>query len=91
MLLTIWLHSATIGLESEVMRMINTKKIKGRMAELGLTQKDISIALNLSQSTVSQKINNIRTMNLDEAECLAKILSLSSDDIETYFFYTEVA
>lgn len=71
--------------------MINTKKIKGRMAELGLTQKDISTALNLSQSTVSQKINNIRIMNLDEAECLAKLLLLSSEDIETYFFYTEVA
>lgn len=35
--------------------MINTRKIKGRLVELGLTQKDVALALNIAQATVSQK------------------------------------
>ena len=38
--------------------MINTFKIKGRMAEMGITQKDIASSLHVAPPTVSQKINN---------------------------------
>ena len=53
--------------------MINSNKIKGRMVELGITQKDVAITLNIAPPTVSQKINNVRPMDLDEAEALAKM------------------
>ena len=39
--------------------MINTRKIKSRMCELGLTQKDVANALHIAQPTANQKINNI--------------------------------
>lgn len=66
--------------------MINTRKIKGRLAELGLTQRDVSKTLGIAQSTVNQKINNNRPMNLDEAEQLAKILKLDTGEFGNYFF-----
>lgn len=36
--------------------MINSNKIKGRMVEMGITQKDVARTLNIAPSTVSQKI-----------------------------------
>lgn len=39
----------------EVKELINTNKIKGRMAELQLTQKDVAKVLNIAQSTANQK------------------------------------
>ena len=66
--------------------MINSKKIKGRLVELGMTQKDISSYLGISQPTVNQKINNTRPMGLDEAEKIADLLQISSEEFKEYFF-----
>lgn len=66
--------------------MINTNKIKGRLAELGLTQKDVADALQIAQPTANQKINNIRPMDLDEAEKLSILLKISPEEFQTYFF-----
>lgn len=71
--------------------MINTFKIKGRMAEMGITQKDIASSLHVAPPTVSQKINNIRPMDLNEAEELAKMLKITDDDFAVYFFSRNVA
>lgn len=69
--------------------MINTNKLKGRMAELQITQKDIAKSLGLAQPTVNQKINNIRPMDLNEAEKLSKLLHIKPEDFAVYFFYRE--
>lgn len=69
--------------------MINTNKIKGRMVELQLTQKDVARALNLAQPSVNQKINNIRPMDLGEAERLSELLNIPPNEFATYFFYKE--
>lgn len=66
--------------------MINTGKVKGRLAELGLTQKDVAEALAIAQPTANQKINNNRPMDLDEAEKLATLLHLNPEDFQIYFF-----
>lgn len=67
--------------------MINTNKIKGRMSEMQLTQKDIAEQMGLAQPTVNQKINNIRPMDLNEAEKLSDILKIPEEEFTTYFFY----
>lgn len=64
---------------------INSKKIKERIKELGLTQGDIAKALGLAQSTVNQKINNVRSMSVNEAEGLAKELEIRDQDSCIYF------
>lgn len=69
--------------------MINTNKVKGRMAELQLTQKDIAKSLGLAQPTINQKINNIRPMDLNEAEKLSNLLNIPPEEFALYFFYNE--
>lgn len=71
--------------------MINTNKIKGRMVELQLTQKDVAASLGLAQATVCQKINNVRPMDLEEAEKLSDLLHIEPENFATYFFATGVA
>lgn len=66
--------------------MINSAKIKGRMVELGITQADVARHLKLAQPTINQKINNIRPMDLDEAEELADLLQIKKGDFSAYFF-----
>ena len=66
--------------------MVNSNKIKGRLVELGLTQKDVSTALNIAQPTANQKINNVRPMDLNEAERLSELLKISPEEFREYFF-----
>ena len=66
--------------------MINTLKIKARMVECGKTQKDIGEALGIAAATVSQKLNNIRPMDLTEAEKLCDILQIEEGQFGEYFF-----
>lgn len=71
--------------------MVNTLKIKARMVELGLTQKDIATALELATPTVNQKLNNKRPMNLNEANLIANILNIDSFQYCEYFFTIKIA
>ena len=66
--------------------MLNSKKIKGRMVELGVTQKDIAKSIGKAAPTVSQKINNLRPMDLEEAEKIAEILKIPTGEFGIYFF-----
>lgn len=66
--------------------MLNVAKIRGRMAELDITQKDVAVALDIAQPTASQKLNRIRPMDLDEAEKLAELLKIPDDQFSDYFF-----
>ena len=65
---------------------MNTAKIKGRMVELGLQQKDIAEAWKCAVPTVSQKLNGVRPMDLEEAEILARLLKLNNADYYLFFF-----
>ena len=55
--------------------MLNVDKVRGRMAEMRLTQKDVANALVIAVPTASQKLNRVRPMDLDEAEKLSLILT----------------
>lgn len=66
--------------------MINTTKIRERMAELGITQRTVADKLGLAAPTVSQKLNRLRPMDLEEAKKLAEILELDSSQMSEYFF-----
>lgn len=71
--------------------MVNTLKLKARIMELGLIQKDVAKALNISASTVSQKINNVRPMYLKEADILADLLKINTTEFGEYFFSSRIA
>lgn len=71
--------------------MVNSAAIHDRLRTLGLKQKDVADATGLRQSTVSQKINNIRPMLLSEAETIANLLKIGDEDFRFYFFSQGVA
>lgn len=71
--------------------MINSKKIKARMAEKNVSQGDIAAALRIAKPTVSQKINNIRPLSLEEANTLKSILEITDEQFGDYFFASEIA
>ncbi len=66
--------------------MLNTRKIKGRMAELGITQGDVAAALGISKPTACQKLNRVRPVDLREAEKLAELLGIEDNQFREYFF-----
>jgi lambda repressor-like predicted transcriptional regulator len=65
--------------------MVNTARIKSRMRETGHTQKTLSAATGLAQSTLSLKIRNQRPLLLDEAESIAQMLGIQDHDFWEYF------
>lgn len=67
--------------------MINANKIKIRMLEKNMTQKDLAVMMGMAQSTLSQKINNIRPMDLNEAENMSELLDIPQEEFALYFFY----
>ena len=71
--------------------MVNTNKIKGKIVELGMTNKNLASALNLALPTISQKLNNVRPMYLHEAEIIGKLLNIKPEDFTIYFFADYVA
>ena len=66
--------------------MINSQKLKERLKELGLSQSKLAAQLGVASSTMTQKINNVRSMSLDQAEKIAEILQISDAEFCHYFF-----
>jgi len=66
--------------------MVNTKKIKARLVELGTTIAHISGDMDMTPYTLGRKIGNQSDMTLNEANKLQKLLDISDDDFNAYFF-----
>lgn len=64
----------------------NHSKLLGRIKECGYTQKSLAEAINMSNGTMSQKINNVSNFNAEEMDKIAKVLDISPCDIGVYFF-----
>ena len=71
--------------------MLSSEKLKARMKEKGITQKQIADVLGVAPPTVSQKLNGIRPMDLNEAKTIADKLEIDSADFGVYFFASDVA
>lgn len=65
--------------------MINSKKIKERMAERSITQRQLAKELGIATPTMNQKINNVRPMDLKEAEKIAEVLHIPVSDFKEFF------
>jgi transcriptional regulator with XRE-family HTH domain len=65
--------------------MVDTGRIKQRMAELGLTQADIAECLGIARPTANQKVNNVRKLEIDEAKKLSELLDIKDSEIWEYF------
>ena len=66
--------------------MMNSKKIKGRIIELGMTMGEVAEKMGLSPYTFGKKISGKSKTYIVEAEKIAKILKISDNDFNEYFF-----
>ena len=65
-------------------------KLRGKIVEKFGTQTEFSKAMNLSERTISLKLNGGRAWKQDEICRAVGLLELSNEDIQDYFFTLKV-
>lgn len=63
---------------------MNDRKIKAKMVELGITQRELAEELGISIQNLNAKLNGRAVFNIIEAACLTKILKIENP-IEIFF------
>ncbi len=64
-------------------------KLLGRIKERGFTQETLAKRVAMSESTLSQKLNNKTPFKQRDIREISDALEISSNDIGAYFFYAE--
>ncbi len=64
---------------------MDTQKLKGKMAEKNVTQKDLAHALNVTENTFSYKLSGKSDFSLSEVRKISQRLSLTKDEMVTIF------
>ena len=67
---------------------MNLPKLKGKLVEHGLTHKDVAAKdmWNCALCTVSQKLNGVRPISLNEANSISEKLNLTPGEYYDIFF-----
>lgn len=67
--------------------MVNIQRLKGKIVEEGLTQKDLAKFIGIDRSTFYRKIKDKgRTFNIDEVSKIISTLNLNNADAIDIFF-----
>lgn len=66
--------------------MVNTLKLKGRIAEQDTTISKLASSMGLTAYSLGRKIGGRSIMTLDEANKLQNLLNISDNDFMSYFF-----
>ncbi len=64
----------------------NTRLLKGRIVEKGLTDGQVAQAIGVSRQTFSKKVNNLVDFKASEILALCDLLGIEEKD--RYFFVT---
>ena len=70
--------------------MINTAKVKGRIAEKETTIQNIAPQIPCTPYTLGQQIGNKVPMTLDTAEKLCEILDIKQVEFADFFLYNKL-
>lgn len=65
--------------------MTNTNKLKAKIAERGLTMKELAKNINISSATFSQKVSGKVKFSQDDIRKIDKELSLTTDEVREIF------
>lgn len=66
--------------------MSDASKVRGRMAELKISYRDMAKMLNISPATLTSRLKNRGDFAVDEIISICKILGIPSEKIKEYFF-----
>lgn len=64
--------------------MTNTNLLKAKIAERGLTQEKVAVSIGISNTSMTNKVNNYRGFTVTEIAKLCELLKIDNKD--TYFF-----
>lgn len=65
-------------------------KLTGRIREICGTQSNFAKAINISEKSLSNKLNNQKRWRQDQILLACDVLNIASEDIKTYFFTLKV-
>lgn len=70
------------------MRMINTRKLKARIQEMGFTQSIVAEKIGIDPSSLNKKVNDMsgKNLSIEEVEKLCDILQIPAEFRDKYFF-----
>lgn len=72
--------------------MTNMMKLRGAMAENGITQEKLSEAIGMDRTTFIRKMkNNGMQFTVEDVQNIAKVLGLKATEVLDIFFTTTVA
>lgn len=57
---------------------MKSKKIKSKMIELGITQRDLALKLNISIQSLNDKLNGRGVLSIIEAKKITELLELEN-------------
>lgn len=64
----------------------NYSKLRGRIRECGLTQKQLAEAIGINKSSLSAKLNGQFAFTTNEVLAISKVLNIHLNEIGEYFF-----
>lgn len=70
---------------------MNVNKLKGKIAEAGLTQRSISEKLGMSKNTVNSKVNGKIPFNINEVDRFCDLLGIRDNAEKAAIFLTCVS
>lgn len=62
------------------------KKLRGRMVEFGLTQKDLAQKIGTSHSQLNRKLAGDFSFRQSEIQAICEVLQIGDNEIKAYFF-----
>ena len=65
--------------------MFNKNKLRGKLAELGISQEALAKAIGISYVSMSNKINGNKEFTLKEVYAIAETLKLTDEEIIRIF------
>lgn len=68
----------------------NYSKLRGKIREMGITQKQIAEKIGTGESTISAKLNNKCYFYQPEIAKICDILNIADEEVGLYFFTPEV-
>ena len=66
--------------------MINASKLRGKLAEANMTQKDLATAMGISTNTLSRKISGKRDVTVGEVKKICDLLGIFDDSEKINIF-----
>lgn len=66
--------------------MSDASKVRGRMAELKISYREMAKMLNMSPTTLTSRLKNKGDFDVNEIVTICKILGIPAEKIKEYFF-----